>query len=409
MPNDLTLTTRGLPAPGSATCVDRTFEWFFAGDTLTIPKSQCGQTDFIARDSAQAAWLAERGPEWLHGVWDCVWAWNTPGARDDFMAVLAPLDPQGDKVTRALRKLDRPNAAGRVKAATTLLALDRPNLAAAVPALERTLRDADPELRALATALLHGWHRRTDPARLASLFRDDDPVVREAALQQAQLECQRDPSAGDRLPFILERMADGDPSVRHQALEALQAAVVKGLVTSRRVLQLRADLGPLVDGDGVDRSDMLCRLADSRGPRAPSAPAMQAFHAALCEVELLRAQVDKAAERARATERARTLWDRLLLDAPEEVRLHDARVDVLLRAGPSSCPQDADLVRRIVNSRSPRRELDAAAIDWLYQHTAPRGFPADSVRREPTKAQVAEKVEDAAMDENMRSFLRHFD
>ena len=32
---------------------------------------------------------------------------------------------------------------------------------------------------------------------------------------------------------------------------------------------------PLVDADGVDRSDTLCKVADSRGPRTPSAPAME--------------------------------------------------------------------------------------------------------------------------------------
>jgi hypothetical protein len=137
MPNDLTLTTRGLPAPGGPTRVDRTFQWLFVGDTLTIPKHQCGQTDFCADDSEQHTWLEQHGAAWMHAVWDCVWQWNTPAARDDFMAALAPLDPSHDKVAPALRKLDRPGATGKARAARALLALDRPNLAAAVPALER--------------------------------------------------------------------------------------------------------------------------------------------------------------------------------------------------------------------------------------------------------------------------------
>ncbi len=86
------------------------------------------------------------------------------------------------------------------------------------------------------------------------------------------------------------------------------------------------------------------------------------------------------------TELARTLWERLPLDAPDEVRLHDTRIDLLLGAEPSARP-DAELMRRIGASRSPRRELDAAAVYWLHQHTAPRGLPAHLVPR-PIAAQA---------------------
>lgn len=382
MPNDLTLTTRGLPTPGGPTWVGRTFQWIFAGDTLTIPKYQCGQTDFCAQDSEQGSWLDGRGAAWLHGVWHCVWEWNTPGARDEFMAILAPLDPSHDEVARAMRTLDGANAADRAQAARTLLALSQPNLAAALPAIEQVLRDPDPELRGLAAALIYRWHRRVESTRLAPLFRDDDPVVRRAALLQAQREFNVDPYARERLPLVLEGMTDGESAVRHQALQALEAAALKGLVTSRRVLELRADVGPLLDGNGHDRSDALAKLADSRGPRTPSAPAMAAFYAALCEVERLRAKVERRPgddrELRLATDRTRERWERLPLDAPDEVRLYDTRVDVLLSAGSSARP-NADLARRIARSRSPRRELDAAAIYWVHQHTAPKGLPADLV------------------------------
>lgn len=397
MPNDLTLITRGLPTSGGPTRVDRTFQWIFAGDTLTIPKFQCGQTDFCARDPEQAAWLAACGEAWLHEVWDCVWAWNTPGARDDFMAILAPLDPSHAEVARAMAGLGGASAAERVQAARALLALTRPNLAAAVPTFERLLRDADPELRALAAALLYQWHQRTDSARLPRLFRAGDPVVRAAALLQAQCDCYLESSARERLPFILEGMADGEPTVRHQALQAMEAAALKGLVTGRRVLELRAELGPLVGSDGLDRSDTLSKVADSRGPRSPSAPAMEAFYAALCAVELLRGQVGGApgpgregseagARLASASERACALWERLSLDAPDEVRLHDTRIDILQSAESSAQPPDADFIRRIAASRSPRREFDAAAIYWVYQHTAPRGLPAELVGRAALEA-----------------------
>lgn len=66
----------------------------------------------------------------------------------------------------------------------------------------------------------------------------------------------------------------------------------------------------------------------------------------------------------------------LPLAAPDEVRLYDTRIDILL--SPELSPQlpDAALVRRLALSRSPRRELDAAAIYWAYQHTAPRRLRA---------------------------------
>lgn len=392
MPNDLTLTTRGLPTPSSATLVDRTFHWIFERDALTIPKYQCGQSEFSAKDAEQGHWLAAHGAVWLREVWYCAWEWTTPGARDDFMAILAPLDPLSDAVTRAMLELDGMDAAGRAQAARALRALTQPNLAAAVPAIQRMMRNADPELRAHAAALLYQWHQRTESTRLASLFRDDDPVVRKAALLQAQCDFYLDPSARDQLPFILEAMTDGDLAVRHQALQAVEAAAIKGQITSRRVLELRAELGPLVDSDGLDRSDTLSKVADTRGPRTPSTPAMEAFYEALCAVERLRAQGEasggpgrtpadsEASELAIATEQARALWERLPQDAPDEVRLYDTRIDILLGAQPSVQPPEADLMRRIMSSRSPQRELDAAAIYWVHQHTAPRGLPAESVR-----------------------------
>lgn len=393
MPNDLTLTTRGLPTPSGATLVDRTFHWIFERDALTIPKYQCGQSEFSAKDAEQGRWLAAHGTMWLREVWYCAWEWTTPGARDDFMAILAPLDPLSDAVTRAMLELDGADAAGRAQAARALRALTQPNLAAAVPAIQRMMRDADPELRTHAAALLYQWHQRTESTRLASLFRYEDPVVRKAALLQAQCDFYLDPSARDQLPFILEAMTDGDCAVRHQALQAVEAAAIKGQITSRRMLELRAELGPLVDSDGLDRSDTLSKVADIRGPRTPSAPAMEAFYAALCAVERLRAQVEAAggdrqkpahseacAQLAIATEQARALWERLPQDAPDEVRLYDTRIDILLGAQPSVQTPEADLMRRIVSSRSPQRELDAAASYWVYQHTAPRGLPAESVR-----------------------------
>ncbi len=417
MPNDLTLTTRGLPTPGGATWMDRTFHWIFAGDTLTIPKYQSGQSEFSAEDPEQGRWLDAHGAVWLRGVWYCVWEWITPGARDDFMAILAPLDPLSDEVARAMLELDEADSAGRSQAARALLKLTRPNLAAAVPAIEATMRDADPELRALAAALLFQWHQRTESTRLPSLFRDDDPVVRKAALLQAQCDFYLDPHARDQLSFILEGMTDGDPAVRHQALQAVEAAAIKGLVTSRRVLELRAELGPLVDGEGLDRSDTLSKVADSRGPRTPSAPAMEAFYAALCEVELLRAQVEApgsesqapaesgaCAQRATATDLARALWERLPLDAPYEIRLYDTRIDILMGAEPSvQPPPDASLVHRIAMSRSPQREFDTAAIYWVHQNTAPRGLPADFVRRAARAPRAAERssvVADADEDDD---------
>jgi hypothetical protein len=404
MPNDLTLTTRGLPTPGGATWVDRTFHWAFVGDTLTIPKFQCGQSEFSAKDPEQGHWLDAHGAVWLREVWYCVWEWTTPGARDDFMAILAPLDPLSDEVTRVMLELDGVNPAGRAQAARALLALTRPNLAAAVPVIERALRDADPELRALAAALLYQWHRRTESNRLSRLFRDDDPVIRAAALLQAQCDFYLDPCAREQLPFIVEGMRDGDPAVRHQALQAVEAAAIKGMITSRRVLELRAELGPLVGSDGLDRSDTLSKVADSRGPRAPSAPAMEAFYAALCAVERLRAQAgapggdrqtpadsEACAQLAIASELARALWERLPQDAPDEVRLHDTRIDILLGAESNARPPDADLMRRIVSSRSPQREHDAAAIYWIYQHTAPRGLPAEFVRPAASAPPAAER------------------
>lgn len=414
MPNDITLATCGLPTPGGPTLVDRTFQWMFVGDTLTIPKHQCGQTEFCADDSEQHAWLERHGAAWMHAVWDCVWEWNNPAARDDFMAALAPLDPSRDEVAKALRKLDRPGATHRARAAKALLALDQPNLAAAVPALERSLRDADPELRALAAALLYRWHRRSEPARLAQLFRDEHPEVRTAALLQAESECRGDPHARDRLAYVLERVTDGDAAVRHQALQTLEAAANALLITGRRILELRADAGPLVGADGVDRSDALCRIAD-RGPSAPSHPAMKAFYAALCAAELRRAK--SAAVFAEASDRARALWDRLPLDAPEEVRLHDTRIDVLLGDGSAARRHGAEFTRRIARSRSPRREFEVTVVYWVLQHTAPTGLPAEMVCRgpaepvpneaKPARAAAGEPEDD--IDENMRSFLRHLE
>lgn len=420
MPNDLTLTTRGLPAPGGPSWADRTFQWLFVGDTLTIPKYQCGQTDFCANDSEQHAWLERHGAAWMHAVWHCVWEWNNPAARDDFMAALAPLDPSHDKLASALRKLGGPRATDRARAAKALLALDQPNLAAAVPALERTLRDEHPERRALAATLLYRWHRRTEPARLASLFRDRHPAVRTAALQQAESECRGDPHARERLPFVLERVTDSDAAVRQQALQTLEAAADALLITGRRILLLRADVGPLVGADGVDRSDALCRIAD-RGPSAPSHPAMKAFYRALCAAELRRAN---PADFAEAADRARALWDRLPLDAPEEVRLHDTRIDVLLGDGSAARRHGADFTRRIELSRSPRREFEVTIVYWVLQHTAPKGLPAEMVCREPvdprelpaepvrrgTKPARADETEpEDDIDENMRSFLRHLE
>lgn len=391
MPNDLTLATRGLPAPGGASLTDRTFQWFFERNSLTIPRYQCGQTEFCATDGEQARWLDAHGSQWLHEVWHCTWEWNTPGARDDFMAVLAPLDPLHDEVNSALRELGTTNTADRAQAARALLALPAPNLAAALPALARVLRDADPELRGLAAALLYQWHQRTDTARLPTLFRDDDPVVRAAALLQAQCDFYLDPRAREQLPLILERMADGDPAVRHQALQAVEAAAIKGAITCRRVLELRGEFGPLVDADGVDRSDTLARVADSRGPRTPSAPAMEAFYAALCEVELLRGERPGGdAELRAASDRAHALWQQFLLDAPDEVRLHDTRINILQSADASAQPPDADLLRRVTHTRSPRREFDAAAIYWVHQHTAPRGLPADFVRQSRMQARAVD-------------------
>lgn len=125
----------------------------------------------------------------------------------------------------------------------------------------------------------------------------------------------------ERLPFVLERVTDGDAAVRHQALLTLEAAANAHLITGRQILQLRANTGALVGADGVDPGDTLCRIAD-RGPSAPSHPAMKAFYAALCAAG---AAAGKPADFVEATDRARALWDRLPLDAPEEVRLHDAR------------------------------------------------------------------------------------
>lgn len=399
VPNDLTLVTHGLPTPGGATFPERTFQWFFERNTLTIPKYQCGQTEFCANDHEQARWLDEHGSRWLHEVWHCTWEWNTSGARDDFMAALAPLDPLHAEVASALRELDAANATDRARAARALLALPGPNLAAALPALEQVLRAGDPELRGLTAALLYQWRQRTDATRLSALFRDDDPVVRAAALLQAQCDFYLDPRAREQVPLILERMADGDPAVRHQALQAVEAAAIKGAITCRRVLELRAEFGPLVDSDGVDRSDTLAKVADSRGPRTPSAPAMEAFYAALCELELLLHPPDgdgpgpppaeARAQLAVAEDRARARWQRLLQDAPEEVRLHDTRINILQSADASAQPPDAALLRRITNTRSPRREFDAAAIYWVHQHTAPRGLPADSVRRSRMEPRAA--------------------
>lgn len=385
MPTDVTLTTRGLPTPGGATLVDRTFQWLFERDTLTIPKHQSGQSEFSADDDEQGRWLDEHGGVWMRGVWYCVWEWITPGARDDFMAILAPLDPLSAAVTRAMHELDGADAAGRARAAAALRALTRPNLATALPALQRIMRDADPELRAHAAALLYQWYQRTAATRLASLFHDHDPVVRAAALLQAQCDCYLDPHARDQVPFILEAMRDGDQAVRHQALQAVEAAAIKGLITGRRMLELRAELGPLVGSDGLDRSDTLTKVADSR-TRSPSTPAMEAFYAALCAVERLRAQIEASvddrqsnavcAHVATATDQARALWERLPLDAPDEVRLYDTRIDILMGAEPSVQPPEADLVHRIATTRSAQREFDAAAIYWVHQHTAPRGLPA---------------------------------
>lgn len=418
MPNDLTLTTRGLPTPGGPTCVDRTFRWIFAGNGLTIPRHQSGQSEYSADDHEQSRWLDEHGEAWLREVWCCDWEWTTPGARDDFMAILAPLDPLHDAVAQALRELDAANAAGRAQAATALRALSRPNLAAAVPAIQRLLRDADPELRAHAAALLYQWHQRTGSTRLASLFRADDPVVRKQALLQAQCDFYLDPHARDQLPFIFEGMKDGDPAVRHQALQAVEAAAIKGAVTGRRVLELRAELGPLVDSDGLDRSDTLSRVADSR-TRSPSGPAMEAFYAALCAVERLRAQVEApdrdshmpadseaSAQLAAEAERARALWQRLPLDAPDEVRLYDTRIDVLLGAAPSAQPLDDDLLGRIMWTRSSQREFDAAMIYWVHQHTAPRGLPAEFLRSAATATAVVPRAAARVHEDDDDTFER---
>lgn len=420
MPNDLTLTTRGLPAPGGPTWPGRTFQWMFVGESLTIPKHQCGPNEFCANDPEQHAWLERRGAAWMHPVWHCIWEWNTPAARDAFMAALAPLDPSHDAVASALRKLGRARTAGEIGAMKALLALDQPNLAAAAPVLERSLRDPDPELRALAATLLYRWHLRTEPARLSSLFRDDHPVVRTAALLQVQFDGRGDPYARDLVECVLERVTDSDAAVRHQALRTLEAAAKAHQITGRRILQLRADAGPLLGADCVDRSDALCRLAD-RGPRAPSHPAMTEFYAALCAAELRRAQLEPSDPHA---DRARALWDRLLLDAPEEVRLYDTRIDVLLGDDSSVRPPGADITRRIESSRSPGRELDVAAVYWVFQHTAPRGLPAEMVchesaaprtppaapvRHEPRPTRADEGASSDDIDESVRSFLRHLE
>jgi hypothetical protein len=398
MATDLTLTTRGLPTPGGATHLDRTFEWIFADNALTIPKYQSGQSEYSANDPEQGRWLDEHGAPWLRGVWYCFWEWTTPAARDDFMASLAPLDPLADEVARAMPAVDAADTAGRAEATRALLKLTRPNLAAAVPAFKRMLRDADPELRGLAAALLYQWHQRTDTTRMASLFHDADPVIRTAALLQAQCDFHLDPYPRIALPFVLEGLKDRDPTVRHQALQALEAAAIQRQITGRRLLELRAELGPLVDIDGVDRSDTLSKVADTRGPHTPSAPAMEAFYAALCEVEWLRVQLaapasdasDVRTRLANQTDRAHALWQRLPLDAPEEVRLYDTRIDILRGAEPSVRPTDADLMRRIWSSRSPQRTFDAATIFWVHQHTAPRGLPVDIVRGRPITAPPAD-------------------
>lgn len=423
MPRDLTLTTRGLPTPGGPTCTDRTFQWLFVDNTLTIPKYQCGQSEFCADDHEQDAWLGRHAAAWMRAVWCCVWEWNTPTARDEFLAALAPLDPQADAVARALRKLGRATTPGRREAAESLLELAAPNLAAAVPALTRAQRSPDPGLRALATALLYRWHHRCDPARIAPLFRDDDPIVRTAALREFQRDYpwQEESFVRAQLPFVLERLTDRDPAVRDQALHAVEVAASRRLVPGRRVLELRAELGPLVDSDGVDRTDALGQLADRHGPRTTWPPAMEAFYAALCAAELLRVELLHAPGRPRdplvaATDRARALWQHLPRDAPDEVRLHDTRLDILQSLDPSTRPADPAFARAVEASRSPRREFDALAIYWIYQHTPPRGLPAEYMRPAPAPVERAplpvkddDEPRDADMDENMRSFLRHLE
>ena len=290
MLDDVTLVTRGLPAPDVPTCAQRTFEWYFKGDSLTIPKRQCGINEFIAEDHDQAQWLEAHGKAWMREVWYCTWEWNTPAMRAAFMAVLASVDPSRAEVEAALAWLGGADANGRAQAAKELLAMHPPNLAAAVPALERLQGGADGELRGLATRLLYDWYRRVDDSRLAALFRDDDPAVRLAALRQAPSEFSVSYYGSRRIPFVLERVMDADPGVRDAALAAIEAAAQGRLISGWRVFELRAEVGPLIDGVGVDRSEALIEIADVRGPNVPLEGAMAAFYDALSVWELLRVE-----------------------------------------------------------------------------------------------------------------------
>ena len=92
---DRTHFTRGLPAPDGPVLAERVFEWEIRWPnaepaSLWIPRTQCGQTDWIARDSDQAAWIGTRA-DWLRAVWDCVWEFTSEEAVRAFEAALAPL------------------------------------------------------------------------------------------------------------------------------------------------------------------------------------------------------------------------------------------------------------------------------------------------------------------------------
>ena len=145
-------------------------------------------------------------------------------------------------VARLERELDRAGAHDVARAEAALEALGNAGHARAIPSLLGGLAHGDPRARQAAAYALRKHTRLPGvETALALAGRDPSPLVRAAAVEVL---------AGGRLEPLLDALADQDPGVRLQAVEALGSRLRGGLPLAERARQAleRAALADEADG-----------------------------------------------------------------------------------------------------------------------------------------------------------------